>query len=379
MHEKFPKQSKALASFFNFIQHSDFATAYTTLKNKTFKEWLDSYFNDKKLKCILSSCLINVGFPSYMASALNIFYQFKEFIFDGGYYPKDGFQKFSDILANKFTELSGNIIFGKKVKKINIDNKKVNGVTVEDNATIFSNIVVSNCDIFQTFSQLIKPNYIPIQLSKIHKSLAVSPSAFIVYLALSKNTEKNTDIPNAWYFEHYDIDKVFKQINRDCASDINDIILCARSHNVDKNLELGSNKEVMSLISLAPYTSCNYWQENRGRIADSMIKKAESVFGQLFNKISVKETATPFTLERYTKNFHGSCFGLGSIVNQIDRSIMPQRSLFVGNLYMTGHWSTGGAGQGGISFSAASGRNVAKLIVLDRGAKRNKRVFEGRT
>jgi phytoene dehydrogenase-like protein len=174
---------------------------------------------------------------------------------------------------------------------------------------------------------------------------------------------------NIWYFKDYDIDKVLSRINKNDVNSMTDIIVCSIPSKVDRNPVL-EDKDFMLLISLAPYMNYEYWQENRESISDRLINRINNIFKNISSNICIKETATPLTLESYTKNYKGSCFGLGSIVGQIERHVISHRCNFIDGLYIVGHWSTGGAGQGGISFSAASARHVAKLVVQDLKKKK---------
>lgn len=365
--ELFPKEGKTLDKFFEYVQNSGFATVYTSLKDKSFSEWMDSFFSDYKLKKILSACLVNSGFASDISSALNAFYQFKEFMFDGGYYTKKGLQTLTDAAVNKFKELGGTIKFNHSVSEVNIENNSVKSVSLYNNIVVEAPIVVANCDVYQLYLRMINGSF-KNEVARKLKTMTVSPSAFIVYMGLNKSVKKFTENCCIWYFKDYDVDEYFKSINSYRTDRLNYLMLCNRLKGQSDTEDTGQ-KERIKLISYAPYLSDSYWQDNKERLADKLISEAETFLGEFKSNVECIDIATPQTLEKYTRNYKGACFGLGSIVNQIDRTIVPMRCEFVKGLYITGHWATGGAGQGGISFSAASGKTVAKLIKLDYKSK----------
>ena len=72
------------------------------MKNKTFRSLLDEIFKEERLKAIMGIILGNLGLPSNKASALSATVLFKEFILDGGYYPRGGMQNFSNQLMEYF-------------------------------------------------------------------------------------------------------------------------------------------------------------------------------------------------------------------------------------------------------------------------------------
>ncbi len=88
----------------------------------------------------------------------------------------------------------------------------------------------------------------------------------------------------------------------------------------------------------------------------------------LSDSITIKEIATPLTLNRYTLNNGGACYGWTSTPLQINRNIMPPET-FIKGLYLTGHWVTQGAGQGGISTVAFCGKNISERILSNKWLK----------
>ncbi|MEW6600107.1 MAG: hypothetical protein AB1499_03975, partial [Nitrospirota bacterium] len=116
------------------------------------------------------------------------------------------------------------------------------------------------------------------------------------------------------------------------------------------------------LVIPAKMADGSYWQNNRQSVADELINRAEKFIPDLSNHIVVRETATPLTLKRYTLNKNGSSYGWNATPAQLDRNVMPPNT-FIEGLYLTGHWVTSGAGPGGVSSVAFSGKKTAELII----------------
>lgn len=364
LQENFKHEARNIENFFKFIWNSEFAKLYVQLKDKTFKEFLDIYFEDHQLKSILGIFLGNIGSPPSRASALASAILYREFVLDGGYYPRGGMQVFSDAFAEKFKEWGGEILLREKVEKIIVKDKSAKGIIVDKDNFIPSKIVVSNCDARNTFLQLIGKEYLPAEFITKINNLEISPSAFIVYLGLNKTYSKILKNRCSWWCSlknSFNVEKIFSDLDRKDKPYAEDFVFCVFPSSHDSSLAPQKN-EVIFLIIPAKMTGKNFWQENKHYLAEELIKRAEKFVPSLSNSIVVKEVATPLTLHRYTSNREGSSYGWTSTLLQVDKNTM-QPTTFIKGLYLAGHWATQGTGQGGVSTVAYCGKNVAKLII----------------
>ncbi len=102
--KNFKKESGNIEKFFAKIVNAN-ASFLMGLRNKTFKDYLDYYFTDDRLKAVLSFPVLgNAGLPASLISAFYGIKLYNEFMLDGGYYPEGGIQSFPDILAIRFKE-----------------------------------------------------------------------------------------------------------------------------------------------------------------------------------------------------------------------------------------------------------------------------------
>jgi phytoene dehydrogenase-like protein len=110
----------------------------------------------------------------------------------------------------------------------------------------------------------------------------------------------------------------------------------------------------------APFKNKNYWDGNRNKLADILIKTIEMhTIPGLSKHITYKTTATPQTLYRYTLNYAGSAYGWESTPSQL---VEPEfrKPYFIRGLYLTGHWTTHGLGIPGVMYL---GYDTAKMIL----------------
>ncbi len=129
----------------------------------------------------------------------------------------------------------------------------------------------------------------------------------------------------------------------------------------DSSLKAG-NKDTVQIFTIASYENKEFWDGIRHSYSEAILSLAEQIIPRLRQYIDVTVTATPHTFYRYTMNKKGAAYGWASKVNQIDASLIPQKSS-IKNLFLAGHWCTMGAGQGGISTVALSGKKAAAIII----------------
>ncbi|MHA2217481.1 MAG: phytoene desaturase family protein [Candidatus Hodarchaeales archaeon] len=347
----FPKESRKIKEFFYYINECE-GVSFSSLRSKTFYELLNKYFEDEKLKAILSLPLLgNAGLATKKISALTGTLVYKEFMFDGGYYPNDSIQSFADIFVERFKEYGGEIYFSSRVNKINLKDKKVKGIVTEKKDVISSKYVISNSDATQTFQILIGKEFIKKDLNFKLKQLKPSLSMFILYLGTSEHFKNNKNInpnTNIWFLPYYDIDKMY---NFAIKGDVD---------NLDWFLvRLLSNKKSLIMLVNAPFLDEEYWKNNKNRLIDVFIKKIEQIIPGLSSYIVFKEAATPHTLYKWTLNYRGAAYGWSGMPSQFAVTGFSQKT-DLENFYLTGHWTTLTQGIAGVAYL---GRDTSQKIL----------------
>ncbi len=347
----FPKEAKKITEFFDYINNCE-GMSLLQLKNITFQALLDKYFNNDKLKGILSFPLIgNAGLPAKKISAITGILIYKEFMFDGGYYPNGSIQAFPNILIERFKELGGDVYFSSLVKRLMVKNKKVEGIEIEKGDLISAKYVISNADATQTFLVFLGEEFMTRDMMNKLKSLEPSLSMFILYLGIGRSLNDQNDLPpntNIWFLPHYNIDKLY------------DLAIEGDLDKLDCFLIrlLSDNKSIITLI-FAPFKDENYWKYNKKRLIDTFIKKVEKIIPNLSSHIVFKDAATPNTLYKWTLNYKGASYGWAGMPSQLAVTGFTQRTS-IENLYLTGHWTTLVQGVSGVAYL---GRDTAKKIL----------------
>lgn len=355
--EHFPTESNNIRNFFKMILNSSVFHLILKLKYLTFQEFLDSCFSDYKLKMTLSVFLGNLGISPKSVSALVSVIVFREFVLDGGYYPKGGMDILPNLLLKRIVDSGGCVKLNTKVNKILFNRNRIVGVKTSEGYEFLSEFVVSNIDAKHTFCNLI--DFPTCEQKKIYK-LSSSCSAVSVYLGVNEQMV----IPSRykymnWNFYTYDINSCYARNNLSFSGDFPYLFFSIPTL-IDSTLAPGGKNVIRILIGAEWYTK-KFWKENKKEFYENILTKVDNLFPGIRSFIEVSEISTPITFFNFTLNNRGSIFGWEALPSQIGRHIFPSRTS-IKNLYLVGHWTTNGFGQSGISVVASSGKNVAILI-----------------
>ena len=352
----FPKEKIKIHDFFKNITSS--TSSLIKLKNKTFKGMVDSYFDDPELKTILFIPMMGyTGLPPSQLSALAACLVYKEFIFDGGYYPKGGMQSFADIFLKNFCENGGDMILDRKVKKISVRDNKVESIILEDDRSISGRYLIAACDAYETFFELIGQQDIPQTIRDKINNMQTSLSAFLVYLGINKNLREISELKShTWIIarNYNDIERIYTNLFRGVYD-----YLAISSSSIKNNLSPAGKESIFLFINM-PFFNKEFWsRENRNKISDDLLKIAEYLIPDISKHIEQMITATPNTLLKWTLNFKGAAYGYAATVPQFGDYEFSEKTKIEG-LYRVGHWTNRG---GGVISVANSGYLTAKRIL----------------
>lgn len=350
LQDRFPQEAKNIKLFFQYIIECE-GLALSSLRDITFDVVIDKYFVNKHLKEIISLLVLgNIGLPASKVLALTAVMVYKEFILDGGYYLREGMQKFPDTLAKKFKNLGGELLLRKLVKEINLDiNGSIKGVTVDSLGFVQAKYIVSNVDPMQTFLRLIVDDKVNKYFSEKLSNMEASLSTFILYLGLKDDYMSLPEVyANIWYLPYYDIEKIYSYILRGMLDNLDYFLL-----------RILPNRKSIQMFINAPFMNAQYWQENKNKWLDAFIKKGERVIPDLSNNIVFKDAASPYTLCKWTLNYKGAAYGWMSTPSQFAVSGLSQITT-INRLYLTGHWASLVQGIPGVAYL---GRDTAKIIL----------------
>ncbi len=363
---RFPQEKKGVSSFFKYITQTDPLVLFVQLKDKFFKELLDQYFKEWEIKSVLATLLGNIGLPSSQASALTSVFLYKEFILDGGYYPKGGMQQFPNALLASFKKNGGIALSLSPAVKIITGTDGIRSVHIKylgrHDVIITTKIVVCNCDPYQVFEKLLGDSVSLSRESALLKERTPTVSAFMLYLGVKGNLEDEVKYPcNIWSYKKGPIDSYFEGVIKgEIEYGQDSFLFCSMPSLHDPTL-LPAGYHCIQAIIAAPFLERKVWEAEKELLAEDVISRIEQYVPSIRNLIEIEEIATPPTLMKYTWSHRGAMYGWASLPKQVGLKRFPEETSIDG-LYMVGHWAGLPSGHSGIPTVVSSGRNVARLV-----------------
>ncbi|MFX0090931.1 MAG: phytoene desaturase family protein, partial [Candidatus Hodarchaeota archaeon] len=331
--------------------------------DKPYYEFLQERIKDPQLKGLLAQAWGYIGTPPRELSLLffvNATYSFFE---EGGYYVKGGSQNLSNAIAAAFQEHGGELRTSHDVTEILIKHGTATGVTVFDKNkktayTITSQVIISCCDNWHTFKDLVGFDKLPSSFIEKLQSLKPAMSVFAVYLGVDMELpEQFKDAYDVLVFNSYDVDELYKGVQ---AKNFGMYIIAIYSNVCPEFSPLSGQKHVICLLAnmennpenleevwkvADPYDTNRSEEYNQIKqdLALQLIEEAEKHIPGLKKSIEVIEIGTPVTFQRYTRNYGGSYLGWSNIVEQ---SILKRQGNItpIKNLFTTSQWTFPGGG-----------------------------------
>ncbi len=345
----FPEEKDNIKRYYHFITNlNEFETP--KLKDKTFAQILEAFFNDVRLINLISVPILgNGGLPPSLMHAFTGSKIFAEFLVDGGYYPDGSMQTLPNALDSFLRRHNGTIVYKKAVKRILFAGDAVAGIRLDNGESFFSKYVVSACDISQTFKTFLGEKIIGRPLLEKMSTMTPSMSTFILYMGIDKPFEGlPPEGTNIWHLPYYDMDRMFNYVQLGDFDNIGGFMT-----------RVSPDKKTMLAFFPAPFKTIAFWKQQKKRIAQDFLTRIDKFIPGLKGHVMYLDAATPSTLYRYTLNYKGANYGWAPSQSQLFDPDFRQKS-FIKGLYLTGHWTTQ---THGIPGAAYLGYNAAKLIL----------------
>jgi phytoene dehydrogenase-like protein len=341
------------------------------VRDKTLSDFINSFVKNPTLQNALALQWGSYGLPPSKLSAFYYSVAFGESLRNGSYYIKPRCQTLSDTLADTIESSGGKLLFDNLAEKILVKNGAVTGVKLSDGKILPARVVVSNSSALVTFKEMLEPENLPLQFVKKLDEYKPSISMFIVWLGLNKELR----------------DK-FKGYRYSVSSGLGPEE--DYKFNINGNIEKGSfgvtfydslfkgySKPGTSTLHITFLSGYKPWQKfetdyranrkqayntEKARWTDILIKRTEKeLIPGLSSMIEVKDSATPLTCWRYTRNTEGSIYGFEQSLNNAFMNRIDNKTPLKG-LYLASAWGNPG---GGYSGALKGGQNTFGKIIED--------------
>ncbi len=366
--EEFPQEKQAIEAYMNKIRTIGkmftteiWAEAIPLLQPHTlgitkFRNWfeehmdkeslatqqsvIDSMFQDKKLKFILSSYWSSIGLPPETAPfsiAAGVQYSLLHDV----YAPAN--MDIAERLKAAIQKRGGEVRTGQNrgmVRTIIFEEMKAVGVTTMDGKSMKAPFIISDVGIKNTVSNLIPPENCTETLKEASE-LASSYSALVLRLGFDKNILKYTDGNRSYrYMSKTPFSLAQSPLDTDWVPP-NTVIAFqfpepSGAQNTGFAVELMLLTEFSHFEKFKDIEGADYLEAKK-KISDDLIEKVLLQWFPLEIKASIQymELDTPIDIKNSTLHYQGAIFGLACTKPRItDSNIIPQSD--ISGLYFTG-------------------------------------------
>jgi phytoene dehydrogenase-like protein len=380
----FPAEAGAIERFVHYVVRSAPMTIYSENAGVTFAAVLARHFRDPALKAVLAMPLGNVGLPSTQVAATTALFLYREFVFDGGYYPKGGMQRFADVLVESIRGYGGTVAFLAPAEEIVLGRDGVRAVRARigrERVEIATRAAVANCDPYQLHGRLLRGAAMPGAAAPRRASVP-SISGFMLHIGVRHELARTARFrANVWSYARGDVDAYFERL---VAGELefgpDGFVFASVPTLRDPDLVEPGRHSIQAIVGV-PYQerlACQAWRE---RLSEDVLARLEPFFPGFAGGIEEIRSAIPPTLRKYTGNHRGAMYGWASTPEQVNSWRRGERTAVPG-LYMAGHWAgTGGGTTSGVPVVVISGRLAARLALrgLAGGRRAAVNVQERRT
>ena len=224
---------------------------------------------------------------------------------DGTYYPKGGMVSITNALYNLAIKKGVVFNFKSSINSIIATNGKVKGVVLKDK-NIYADVVVSNCDAYFTYKNLLKNDLLAAKILRQERS----SSALIFYWGVNA-TFKQLDLHNILFSNDYKAE--FNAIFNVKACFADPTVYINITSKCEPELMAPIGKENWFVMINVPANTNINWDKATAGCRDYIIKKINKTLNiNIENHIEVEEVLHPSLIESKTASYLGSLYGTSS-------------------------------------------------------------------
>jgi prolycopene isomerase len=341
--------------------------------------FMNDCVTDPRLRAALSINSTCANLPPSKMSVMGI----AGLLIEGGLsipHVRGGAQAVPEAFAKSVRQNGGEILTGRLVEKILVQNNRAGGVRLvtsplavserDDSKTgapieIAAKYVVSNASARQTFFRLLGREHVGrAYLAKLGR-LEPSPPFCALFLGLDMDLKKMGLVPALHiHTSTYDTEQHFKNLKSRLLNEHEpDPLFRFQLANLSDPTSAPPGKTALVIHQIpAPVEG---WEDPdfEKRVADVMIKRAERKIPGLSRHIEYREFWSPRTVNTYVMSGEDASMGWALTPRQVGPKRLAQETP-VQNLFLSGHWTRPALG---IIATVISGLQSARIILKKEG------------
>jgi phytoene desaturase len=339
-------------SIFEFINFSVLKGLFHLSIFTSFRKYVRKYFKDSRLIKLMEFPVLFLGATPENTPALYSLMNYTG-LKVGTYYPDGGFYSVVKSLVDLACEKNVKINCNAEVTSINVDNSRVNSLTVNNEVLNFD-AVVAGADYHHVEQKLLDKKYRNYSVSYWDKR-ELAPSSLLFYVGVDK---KLSNLNHHTLFFDEDFDDHAKEIYDEPAWPKKPLFYMSCASLTDRNVAPDGMENLVFLIPLAPGLKDS--NEMREKYFKMILKRLYELTGNdILENIVVKESYCVKDFEKDYNAFKGNAYGLANTLRQTAILKPRMRNKKIKNLFYTGQLTVPGPG---VPPSIISGQIVANEI-----------------
>lgn len=334
--------------------------------NRTFAQALEQNVSSEGLRTLLSVPWVLIGLPpsrasySWFAKVLTTTYM------EGTAHIVGGGQALADAMAQRIQELGGTVLTSTPATGIIVEDGEARGVETQSGDLMASRAVVASCDPWSLYELMDEDVDWPEPQGEPSLSMVA------LYMGLSMDAAALTIPEGATFLCTGDAEASYRASLRGDVSQADIVLSSPGAHDPGSAPEGKSMIHAVALINGRPWFDLDAaaYQKRKRQVTDALMDRLGTLYPGLVDAVEVTETATPRTMQGYTRNHLGAVYGLAQTVSQSGAK-RPGATTPARGLYRTGAWVLPGGGYSAATLSGLmTAREVGRRLDLSAPARK---------
>ncbi|MES2856298.1 MAG: NAD(P)/FAD-dependent oxidoreductase [Bdellovibrionota bacterium] len=321
---------------------------FNSASKKTTYDVLKSITSDEKLISVLCAQCGDYGLEP-KKSSFGIHAVVVDHYLSGGSYPVGGAKKIHEAIIASFEKSGGTLLLKAEVMSILVDQGKAVGVEFTNGERVYSDIVISNAGVMNTFKHLLgHTDVLSKQETEALSEVKSSTAHVCLYVGLEgSDTELALPKNNIWIYDDYDFNEVGARSGGNPLAEKGLTYISFPSAKDPAWAASHPGKATVQVISACAYDQVRTWEkESFGKrsdeyesfkrlVSEKLTRKLIEAVPQIEGRISFSELSTPLSTKHFMGYKSGEIYGLEHSPKRFDLSLLRPQTKIPG-LYLTG-------------------------------------------